>query len=106
MTHVKVKPGICGFDTTIDVESKDMQNVTINVQTDCPNYQTINDELIEIDSFGEVLGTFGESKVCRLAKKYCKHPSCPIPTAILKGIEVECRLALPQKVEIDVIKDE
>ena len=106
MTHVKVNPGICGFDTIIDVNSKDMQNVTINVETDCPNYQNINNELVEIDSFGEVLGAFGDSKVFNLAKKYCKHPSCPIPTAILKGIEVECKLALPQKVKIDVTKDE
>ncbi|GMQ58693.1 hypothetical protein AN1V17_30880 [Vallitalea sediminicola] len=105
MAHVRVKPGICGFDTTIHIESEDMQNVNISIETDCPNYKNMSEELKDVDSFGEVLGTFGESKVFDLAKKYCKHPSCPIPTAILKGIEVECGLALPQKVEMDITKE-
>ncbi|WP_273327300.1 DUF6951 family protein [Vallitalea guaymasensis] len=105
MANVRVKPGICGFDTTIHIKSEDMQNVNIIIETECPNYKNMSEELIGVDGFGEVFGTFGDSKVFDLSKKYCKHPSCPIPTAILKGIEVECGLALPQKVEMDITKE-
>lgn len=104
MSQVKVSPGVCGFNTTINIKSEDMQNATIEIITECPSIKKLAEELKEVDGFSEVFGKFGESKTFELAKKYCNHTSCPIPTAILKGIEVECGLALPQKVDMEITK--
>jgi hypothetical protein len=64
----------------------------------------MSQELKEVDAFEEYFSKFGNSKVYELAKKFCKHPACPVPSAIIKGIEVACGLALPKDVEITISK--
>lgn len=105
MAEVKVNPGICGFKTKIKVNSEDMQNAIVKIITECPNIKPLEHELTEVDGFAECFSKLGESKVYELAKKYCKHPACPVPSAIIKGIEVACGLALPKDVEIKITKE-
>lgn len=104
MTEVKVNAGVCGFQTIIRVTSEDMQTAVIEMDTQCPNLKPMSQELKEVDAFEECFSKFGDSKVYELAKKYCKHPACPVPSAIIKGIEVACGLALPKDVEITISK--
>jgi hypothetical protein len=104
MTEVKVNAGVCGFQTIIRVTSEDMQTAMIEMDTQCPNLKPMSQELKEVDSFEECFSKFGDSKVYELAKKFCKHPACPVPSAIIKGIEVACGLALPKDVEITISK--
>jgi hypothetical protein len=40
------------------------------------------------------MGKAGEGKVYELCRKYCKHAACPVPSGIIKAIEVSCGLAL------------
>jgi hypothetical protein len=105
MVEVKVNSGVCGFITIINVNSEDMQNAEVKIQTDCPNLKGMEKEIIEVDAFEECFTKIGgNTKVFDLAKKYCKHPGCPVSSAIIKGIEVECSLALPKDVEIQIKK--
>ena len=105
MVEVKVNSGICGFETIINVNSEDMQNAEVKIQTQCPNLKPIEQELKEVDAFEECFTKIGgNSKVFNLAIKYCKHPGCPVASAIIKGIEVECNLALPKDVKIEIKK--
>lgn len=104
MIEVKVNPGICGMDTCINIESEDMQTASIAIDSDCQFIRAIASELNEVDAYTECFSKFGDSEVYTLAKKYCKHPSCPIPSAIIKGIEIACGLALPKDVEIKIAK--
>lgn len=104
MAEVNVKAGVCGFSTIIKVNSEDMQNAEIEIITQCPNLKPLEQELKEVDGFEECFSKLGDSKVYELAKKYCKHAACPVPSAIIKGIEVACGLALPRDVEIKISK--
>jgi hypothetical protein len=104
MIEVKVNPGVCGFITTIKVSSEDMQTAVIEISTDCPNIKPLEQELTEADGFEECFSKLGDSKVYELARKYCKHAACPVPSAIIKGIEAACGLALPKDVEIRISK--
>ena len=104
MVEVKVNPGVCGLKSIIKVNSEDMQNALIEIITDCPNIKPLEWELKEVDGFEECFSKLGESKVYELGKKYCKHAACPVPSAIIKGIEVACGLALPKDVEIKIEK--
>jgi hypothetical protein len=104
MTEVSVNAGVCGFRTPIKLDSEDMQNVEIKLETECPNLKPFAEELKELDGFAEAFAKLGDSEVYQLSRKYCKHPGCPIPCAIIKGIEVECGLALTKDVEIKINK--
>ena len=104
MVEVKVNPGICGLNTSIKVDSEDMQTAVIEICTDCPNIKPMEQELKEVDGFEVCFSKIGDSVVYELAKKYCKHPGCPVPAAIIKGVEVACALALPKDVEIKITK--
>lgn len=104
MAIVKVNAGICGFQSQIKVNAQDMQTAQIEFETTCPNLKPLQAELQEVDAFKECFAKVGESPVFLMAKKYCKHAACPVPTAIIKGIEVACNLALPADVEIKIEK--
>jgi hypothetical protein len=105
MAEVKVNAGVCGFVTTIKVESEDMQTAAIEIHTSCPNLKPLEQELKEVDGFEVCFSKIGDSVVYELANKYCKHPGCPVPAAIIKGIEVACGLALPKDAEIKITND-
>ena len=108
MTKATVDPGICGLKTVLSIESEDMQNVVIKIESQCPYITKMGKELEilgQIDGFTEVFTKFGDSKVFEIAKSCCKHAACPVPTAILKGIEAECGLALIKDVNISITKE-
>jgi len=104
MVNIDVDPGICGLKTNISVESEDQETANIEITSDCPFIRSISAELKEVDGYTECFSKFGESEVNKLANKYCRHPGCPVPIAIIKGVEVACGLALPKNVEIVVEK--
>lgn len=105
MVTVRVNPGICGLNSIVKIHSDDMQHALIDIVSDCPSIKSMEQDLKEVDGFEECFSKLGASKVAETAKKYCKHTACPVPCAILKGIEVACGLALPKDVEIKIEKD-
>jgi hypothetical protein len=44
-------------------------------------------------------------KTLRMAAKHCKHAACPVPSGIIKAIEVASGLALPKDALIKVIQE-
>ncbi len=105
MIEVSVDPGICGMPSVIKIESEDGQVAKIEFRTQCPNLKPLETELTEADAFTECFGKPGQGEVYALAGKYCRHASCPVPCAILKGIEAACDLALPNDAVIRIMKD-
>lgn len=98
----RVNAGVCGFKTTIVATVKEGKKAVLFMQTECPSLKPMAEELKEVDIYKECFAKIGESPVFKLAQKYCKHASCPVPTAIIKEIEVASRLALPRNVVIEV----
>jgi hypothetical protein len=105
MAKVIVNPGICGFVSSVEAHSEDGQIVSIQLKSGCSGIKDMESDLQSLDSFSEVLGKYGASKVFQSAAAHCPHPACPIPIAILKAIEVECNLALPKAVGMEIEKD-
>lgn len=104
MSKVTVEAGICGFVTTIDAFLEDKHNVRLVIETDCPSLKPMTEELTTVDGMKECFSKIGESMVFQIIRKYCKHAACPVPTAIIKGIEVACNFALPKDVKMNIIK--
>lgn len=103
---VKVEPGICAFACEITVESADGQYAHVEMKTNCASLANMDKELGEVDAYIACFGKMCDSAVYKTANKYCAHAACPIPSAILKGIEVACGLALPRDVSFQIEKDE
>lgn len=82
-----------------------MQNVDISIESDCPNIQKMAGELKSIDAFKEIFSRAVNTTAYQLASKHCPHPGCPVPSGILKAVEVAVGLALPKDAQILVSKD-
>jgi hypothetical protein len=103
MAEVKVNPGICGLETHITITAdEDAANILITSQ--CPDIQKMQQDIQEIDCIEECFSKMGDSRVYRAAGKHCRHVGCPVPSAILKGLEVACGYALPKNVEFIIRK--
>ena len=106
MAKVTVDAGVCGFRTVIRATSDDMQHATVRIETSCPNLKPMTEAPLEIDAYVECFSKVGASSVYEVARQYCKHPGCPVPAGIIKGIEVACGLALPKDAVIRVSKED
>lgn len=104
MSKVKVEAGVCGFVTEVEALLDDSQKVTLNIESDCPHVMALAGEYPESEGMMEVFLPFGESPLFKAAKNTLKHSACPVPTAIMKAIEVSCGLALPRDVAMKVEK--
>jgi hypothetical protein len=105
MARVEVQAGICGFKSNILITAEDEDIVHIKFSTTCPNMKPLEKELIKADAMKECFSKVGESEIYQTCRKYCRHSACPIPMAIIKGIEVASRLALPKNVEVRIFKE-
>ncbi|MPW26499.1 hypothetical protein GC105_11925 [Alkalibaculum sp. M08DMB] len=108
MSTVIVKPGICGLESKIVVTKKDNDQdsylVEIRIESESDNIKRLAKELKEVNGLEECFNNFSTSLVYKLSSKCGLHLACPVPSAIIKAIEVECNLALPRDVEMTISK--
>lgn len=105
MTRVVVNPGACGMQSAIEVEKKDSRTYNVKVGSECEMVVKLGKEISELtmmDAFVRVL----DNPVYRKAALCLKHVACPVPSAILKALEVEAGLNVPKDVTIRFVKDE
>lgn len=105
MAKINVNPGICGLTTKINVSTDDMQTAIIEIDSKCPYISAMQNDIKELDAYSECFARIGEGEVYKSANRNCKHAACPVPSAVIKGMEVACRLALPKNVEIEIDSD-
>ena len=67
--------------------------------------EQLAEALTEVDPYQEI-SYRGEGPVTlKLAAEHLVHPACPVPSGIIKAIEVEAGLALPKDASIKPSKD-
>lgn len=104
MAKVEVLPGICGLKTSLAVTADEDQMVQVQITSECPHIAAMQAELQELDGYSECFAKYSASTVYAVAEKHCRHLACPVPTAIIKGMEVACGLALPKDVTLTIEK--
>ena len=88
--------GVCGFRCTVEAASEDGMNVTLKVEGNCPRVQAMAADLLTLDAFRELLRMPAvQTTPMLLAAKHKLHPTCLVPTGILKAMEAAAGLALP-----------
>jgi hypothetical protein len=104
MTKVKVNPGACGMPAEIEVEKKDSRTYTLKISSECEMVVRLAKEIPELtmmDAFRRIL----DNPVYRKGAICLKHVACPVPSAVLKALEVEAGLNLPKDVSITFVKE-
>ena len=101
---MKINPGACGLITTVEVRKKDARVFMLELRSDCEMIQKLGETLPELsmtDCFKRIL----DSIVYKQASACLKHVSCPVPSGILKTLEVEAGLAVAKDVSMKFLKD-
>lgn len=107
MARVEVDAGICGFKTIVETTVSDANpySVRLNIDSQCPAVMKAAEALgPEVDAFQEI-SFRSKPRVLELAPGTLAHPACPVPSGIIKAIEVAAGLALPKDATITVSKD-
>ena len=105
----EIDAGVCGFHTTVRAVSKDEQNVTLDLESQCEKIRALGEALKakgQIDAYQEI-NPAGESVVMQTVRATLKGccAACAVPVGIFKAMQVSARLALPQDVGIRVAKE-
>ncbi|MFZ0132149.1 MAG: hypothetical protein WAK95_06370 [Desulfobacterales bacterium] len=97
---VAAEPGICGFPCTITAQKSGNRMVTIEINgSECKQIQRLSGSLTEL-SLKELFMPLTRNPVYIAAEKSGCHPSCTIPAAVLKAVEVVLGMALPMEARI------
>ncbi len=103
MTTVTIQSGACGFTTTVTVEKTKNGKLAITVETQCEMVKKMCEEIRELDRFAPLTG-FSNNPVYSAAGKHLRHVACPVPSGLLKALEVEAGLNVPKDATIHFVK--
>lgn len=99
MTRLVVNSGGCGYHIIIRVEKVEGSKMTflLRMATECKHVRLLGEDLPTLEMFDALKGIF-ENPVYRAAARRLKHAACPVPSGILKALEVEAGLNVPRDV--------
>jgi len=103
VTRVEVFAGVCGHSAVIEVSKVDDTRVQVVIRSECDQITDMNPDLQNLQWKGkghEVFKRMTESAVYKSAATHIRHTACPVPSAIIKAIEVETGVAVPKDVTI------
>ncbi len=103
MAKAEIFAGNCGFNTTV-VTSMNGKVCHIHISSECEAIQRMGEELTEVNPFQEISFKHSLPHTYQMGVKYCTHAACPVPSGIIKAVEIEAGLALPTDVVIKLSK--
>ncbi len=100
ITQITVEPGICGFPCEIQVRKDGTRTVSIEISgSECKQIKRLTG-LLKRMTMQELFLPVSKNPAFLFAQKSGCHPSCPVPVAVLKAVEVSMEMALPRQVRI------
>jgi hypothetical protein len=106
MAKAVIDAGICGFKTTVLATMNEDGSINLAIDSDCKAVCKLGDQLQNVDPYREFSWRRNLPLTHELAPKCLSHPACPVPSGIIKAIEVAAGLALPADVTIQVSKND
>jgi hypothetical protein len=79
--------------------------VNLEINTRCESIQKLAGDLKAVNPIEEISFRGDGPKTLRMAAKHCKHTACPVPSGIVKAVEVASGLALPKDATIKVSQE-
>jgi len=105
MTKVIINPGACGMQAVVVVEKQDGKTFSLSITSACPMAVKLGEELPELTMM-DAFKRFQDNPVYKKGGACLKHVACPVPSGVLKALEVEAGLNVPKDVFIAFQKDE
>lgn len=105
MTTVHIQPGVCGFETEIVAVANGDFAVKLSITSACPQIVRLAESLGQISALDILRQPIQETTVYREAGAAQCHAACPVPSAIIKAIEVASGLALPADVHMTISQE-
>jgi len=103
LAKAEIFSGSCGF-TTVVVATMNGRVCQLHIDSGCEDVKKLATELIEVEPYNEISFHKKMPHTLQLASKYCSHAACPVPTGIIKAVEVAAGLNLPVDVTIRLSK--
>ncbi|MBA4392271.1 MAG: hypothetical protein C0407_01845 [Desulfobacca sp.] len=95
-----VDSGICGFHCIVKAWEKEKRKVSIRIsESECNQIQRLS-QLVQEMNLKELFAPISKNLIFSSAQSVGCHPSCPVPMAILKAVEVAMGMALPKDAHI------
>jgi hypothetical protein len=105
MTRLKIQPGACGMEVLVEVSQKEKKTFTARITSECPMVVRLGEELGEM-SMMDAFKRLTETPVYVKGAACLKHAACPVPSGILKALEVEAGLAVARDVVMTFIRED
>lgn len=105
MTKVIIYSGACGFTTAVTVQKNGDGKMAVSLETNCAMVRKMLEDISVVDRFAPLSG-FLSNPVYKSAAKHLKHVACPVPSGILKALEVEAGLNVPKDTTVRFVKSE
>jgi len=99
-----VEPGACGLKVVILAELGEQNLININFHSACKLVTGMNDEFKNLNWKKGVFAKMLDSYIYQVCSKHLKHVDCPVPSAILKTIQVLVDAAVEQEVTMKITK--
>lgn len=106
MAKAEINSGICGFVAHVEAKA-DPDNprcVYLTIESECKAVQRMAAQLTQVDPYKE-FSFRGSPQILQAAPQCLSHAACPVPSGIIKAVEVAANLALPADVTIKLSKD-
>jgi hypothetical protein len=75
------------------------RKIGLSLESDCEMVRKMLEDIAELEQM-DVFKGFLDNPVYRSAAKRLKHVACPVPSGVLKALEVEAGLNLPKDATI------
>ena len=105
MATAEIDSGVCGFCTTVRASSEGDRVVRLAFESTCEYVQRLAEHLKEVDPYREISYRGEGPLTFQLASQYLVHPACPVPSGVIKAVEIEAELAVPKDASISPRKD-
>lgn len=105
MAVVEIVSGVCGFTTRIEGSADASLQVALEITSECSQIQNLAEQLVQVSAMEEISQPITETRTYRAAAKCGLHAACPVPSAILKTLEVASGMALPADVHMTIERD-
>jgi len=104
MTKLILHSGACGYTVTVKAEKAQGGKISLTLETECEMVKKMPVDISVLDQYVPLAG-FLTNPVYQSAAKHLKHGACPVPSGILKAIEVEAGLNVPKDVTFLFVKE-
>lgn len=99
---VTVDAGVCKMVSVITATMNEDGEVEVDIKSDCPAVLKMSWGIKPVFPFLVVESPMNETEIYQLASEHLRHTACPVPSGILKAIEVAGDLGIKRNATITV----